>query len=309
MSKVQEKVSKVQELRRGAERFSKERDDLYIFAKDIEDASIKERFLANIEFYSKYAMPELKMLSEEGEALSNKHQEQVGKKLDTCLGVFENCRIITGLLKKCSKAKGELDEAMKGGHFVLDDNGGLYEEVRRCSTKQERVSSHYSGRKKTSDLSLKGGKVFKELLVGTFVDKEGRTKSWFQLEATPVQRIHHTEKKLTRAINIVLELVSRILTFNKFPISINTFRHLGDWIKYASNKKKFNIGQYGKSIHTDKNPIIVKEEGKTKKQIILMDKSASKKRGTKKGQFVLPRKNKIRLSGTAAARTRSRGRA
>lgn len=118
-------------------------------------------------------------------------------------------------------------EFLKGAHFHLYDNADLYFVwgVRELK-KQHRQSSHSSDG--FSQFSIRGN-FLKENLFSVKVEDDGRKYTWLQLEAHPV-----TWKEILQAIG-----------------------HLWTYIQYLHTG--MNQGPYGQSIHTDRNPIIIKK--------------------------------------------------
>ncbi len=114
-------------------------------------------------------------------------------------------------------------EVLKGGHVMIKDEGKLYDALVEKGIVKERHSSHHNANKVEGkrDVSLQGGEIFKEFLVGK--TKDGKT--WFQLEAHSMGGIK------------------------------NFIGHMIDYIKYKISGK--NVGQYGLSAHIDSNPIEV----------------------------------------------------
>jgi hypothetical protein len=110
-------------------------------------------------------------------------------------------------------------EVAKGAHVMVNDNGALYDKLMKQGIVNNRYSSHHKKNKSGSDVSLQGGEIFREFLVGK--TKDGKT--WFQLEA-------HSTGGLKNLIG-----------------------HLVDYIYYKCTGK--NVGQYGLSQHIDSKPI------------------------------------------------------
>ncbi len=137
------------------------------------------------------------------------------------------------------------EEMLKGAHFIIKDDGALYDMFKEYSEK--RISSHHKGNKEGSDMSFQSDGIFNEVLFGK--TKDGKT--WVQLEAHSVGTLKgipissfkdmFSIKNLKETFSVLYEYVGEALL------------HLGDYIKYKSTGE--NVGQYGTSKHVDSNPI------------------------------------------------------
>lgn len=116
-----------------------------------------------------------------------------------------------------------LEEILKGGHIKFEDDGLFYNElIEEFNTNlRPRFSSHKSSQQQFS-LS---GPVIKEVLFGVTKDEQGKETTWMQFEN-----------------NNTKTLISLIL-------------HLFDYIMHKLTGK--NIGPYGTSNFTEKNPFII----------------------------------------------------
>jgi hypothetical protein len=116
-------------------------------------------------------------------------------------------------------------EVAKGAHVMIEDGGKLYDALKDAGIVKERHSSHHNNNKAAGnrDVSIQGGKIFREFLVG----KTNDGKTWFQVEAHSVGGLS------------------------------NFIAHMIDWVYYKCTGK--NVGQYGLSEHIDSNPINVKK--------------------------------------------------
>lgn len=130
-----------------------------------------------------------------------------------------------------------LDEFLKGAHFVVEDNGQLFDEIAgrklgdltsanssESPLAHQRSSSHYRMTKLASDISFQAFPVVSELLVGK-ARVGDKTFTWFQTEGHPV-----------------VDIRTAIL-------------HTIDYLKYKLTGR--NIGFYGDSEFTDSKPIRV----------------------------------------------------
>lgn len=116
-----------------------------------------------------------------------------------------------------------LEEMLKGGHLQFQDNGSLYDELIQHfnSNLRKRNSSHKSCAQQHS-LS---GPILKEVLFGVSLDTNGNKTTWVQFE-------RHN-------MNTIIEFIL----------------HLFDYLMHRWTGK--NIGPYGSSHHTEKNPLII----------------------------------------------------
>lgn len=166
------------------------------------------------------------------------------------------------------------NEIVKGGHVLISDKGKLYDTLLNTGQTRERISSHYNGNTDGTHISIQGGGIFKEFLVGKTRDG----KSWFQLEASPWKTIfcgskgnsvqdnsaRHNERdsilnKLKKTCWNYLPgtIKSNLTHWNSFSRkeSWNNLLHARDTIHYLGRLRTRNIGQYGISVHTEINPI------------------------------------------------------
>ncbi len=227
------------------------------FSSKIESEAVKAKFEKNIKHYedrlnsgnlSERSIHSIKQLLREGVHIANTILSSANGRSDLILQI------------------------LSGGHVVLEDEGALYENFTNRPSAKKRMSSHYIGKKESdkSDLSVKDGLIFREFLIGVFKDSDGRCKTWFQLEATPVHRTHLFESGVEKVINTGLETLTKIATFGKLEANLSTFVHLFDWFKYVAGGKKMNIGQYGKSFYTERSPFVVsakKGEGDSQRRV------------------------------------------
>lgn len=157
--------------------------------------------------------------------IDDKMREDIKKNIDIIpdnpsieqFGELKKASMIIDIVRKVVYAKAE--EAFKGGHIMIQDNGSLYDTLKKNGLVKDRISSHHKTNKAESDASMQAGEIFKEFLVGK--TKDGKT--WFQLEAHSMGGIK------------------------------NFIGHLIDFIKYKLTGK--NVGQYGLSEHVDSKPI------------------------------------------------------
>lgn len=135
-----------------------------------------------------------------------------------------------------------LKELLRGGHFIIKgDNGKMYDIFKKISncksnTNFRNISSHVScedivrvGKNMICDIDGKENKNF-DCLIGKICDnkKKGHNNcnTWFQFEKTRIDGL------------------------------INKINHSIDYIRYIIIRK--NIGPFGNSKYTDKNPIKLK---------------------------------------------------
>ena len=126
--------------------------------------------------------------------------------------------------KDCAFTIDAIEEALKGGYINFHDDGGLYEELvaNFQSILKNRRSSHDSCVQQYSF----SGPVISEVLMGVSVDKEGNKRTWIQFEKHNMRTI----------IGIIM--------------------HLIDYLQHKFTGK--NIGPYGESEYTDRNPFVVR---------------------------------------------------
>lgn len=123
----------------------------------------------------------------------------------------------------------QLVELFKGAHVCIDDEGVFYDKWSRLSTAHSRISSHphIVGSKQ---YGIQGPWTH-EILFGICDSNQGRVETWLQLENTPLYAYDQN-------------WVKKIIIFTK---------HTVDFFSYRLKGK--NIGPYGESIHTDRNPL------------------------------------------------------
>lgn len=110
-------------------------------------------------------------------------------------------------------------EIFSGAH-VLIPSTAPHETWQKLKGCKRRTSSHYG--RGIKDIQYRwSGKLIPEMLFGQ-IEKGGQKYTWFQFERSPQ----------------------------------GSLGHLIDLIRYRIYRK--NIGPYGSSVHTDKNPIIIK---------------------------------------------------
>jgi len=134
----------------------------------------------------------------------------------TTINSLKKAEVILELIANLSEHSTEI---LKGGHVMLEDDGKLYDHLKRKRLITDRISSHHKNNKAESDASMNAGDIFKEFLIGK--TKDGKT--WFQLEA-------HSLGGVTNFIGHIIDFLKYIITGN-------------------------NVGQYGLSEHVDKKPI------------------------------------------------------
>ena len=126
-----------------------------------------------------------------------------------------------------------LTEVLNGAYVQIKDmDGAFYDSlIVMLADKglRKRRSSHHSDAPQYAI----AGKAIKEFLFSTKV-VDGKKYLWFQLESRPAEH----RISLRALLNLIL--------------------HLIDWVKYKLTGE--NIGPYGKSVHTEINPIIIDEK-------------------------------------------------
>ena len=126
-----------------------------------------------------------------------------------------------------------IEHVFKGGHVIVNNDGGAIKKLLEDSRLgNHRFSSHHNLYKKCGnmDIGMQAYKIFNEGLFGNSTAHGDGT--WFQMEGTST-----TGRTLFEAI-------------------YNTLVHLlVDFVTYVVTGK--NVGQYGNSEHTDRNPIVV----------------------------------------------------
>ncbi len=130
------------------------------------------------------------------------------------------------------------EEFLKGAHFNVKDDGHLYNSLRQYG--YERISSHHGSDKPSSDIGIKAGSTFAQLLVG--VKSDGTT--WFQIENSP----------MPNATDIISDSGALLDFINH---TIDTSMYIA--CKTLPFLTPVNIGQYGTSSHLDYNPIILEK--------------------------------------------------
>lgn len=173
---------------------------LIVQAMPIDPASVKAKLIANIE------------------AVPDEPTDKQKKDLVSAAVVLDI--ISTVVFENASKVA-------KGAHVMIEDGGKLYDALKDTGIVKERHSSHHNNNKApgSRDVSIQGGKIFREFLVG----KTNDGKTWFQVEAHSVGGLS------------------------------NFIAHMIDWVYYKCTGK--NVGQYGLSEHIDSNPINVDMKG------------------------------------------------
>ncbi len=133
----------------------------------------------------------------------------------------DEAAVINDLLPLLASDPSFLQKVLQGAHVRINDNGNLYFQWSDLEAARERISSHPS----LPDSKQYGiiGPVAHEILFG-IVEVDNQILTFFQFENTPWDRSIE---------NIVW--------------------HTMDAIQYLITSK--NIGPYGRSEHTDKNPI------------------------------------------------------
>lgn len=157
------------------------------------------------------------------------------KDLDTKDGaVLTKADIIMQIVEQLDTHNAE--EFLKGAHFNIKDGGMLYNALKEHG--YERISSHHGDDKPSSDIGIKAGNTFAQLLVGV----KGDGTSWFQIENSPMPNAG--------------EILTDSAAFLDF------IHHTVDTSMYIACKTlpfltPVNIGQYGTSPHLDYNPIVL----------------------------------------------------
>jgi hypothetical protein len=142
---------------------------------------------------------------------------------------LKNAFTIVAVIREiATKGSEKANEAVKGGHVMIDDGGKLYDLLTDLS--KSRISSHHKNDKLSLDQSFQAGEIFRECLFGK--TKEGKT--WLQLEG------HSIGGK------------------NPIEALINVLAHLMDFVVYKVTGK--NVGQYGISEHLDSKPIEISKD-------------------------------------------------
>lgn len=116
-----------------------------------------------------------------------------------------------------------LEEILKGGHIKFKDNGSFYNEL--IDEFNTSLNRRYSSHKSSQQQFSLSGPVIKEVLFGVTNDENGVETTWMQFEK-----------------NNTKSLIGLIL-------------HLFDYIMHKLTGK--NIGPYGASNFTEKNPFII----------------------------------------------------
>lgn len=116
-----------------------------------------------------------------------------------------------------------LEEILKGGHVKFKDNGSFYNEL--IDEFNASLNRRYSSHKSSQQQFSLSGPVIKEVLFGVTKDDLGKETTWMQFEK-----------------NNTKSLISLIL-------------HLFDYLIHKVTGK--NIGPYGVSNFTEKNPFII----------------------------------------------------
>ncbi len=131
-----------------------------------------------------------------------------------------------------------------GAHIELHgDDGENYKKWKRVfgahgkDSMKSRISSHQS---EDPQFAI-AGPLLSEALFGTrFVDNDNKSKcTWIQLESRPVTSPKEWFKNRREFVQLLIDL----------------FLHLLDFIDYRWNQN--NIGPYGKSTFTEKNPLVI----------------------------------------------------
>jgi|694.fasta_scaffold13614_7 hypothetical protein len=115
----------------------------------------------------------------------------------------------------------QMAEILRGGHVKIEDGGKHYSYWKELSSARKRISSH-PHKAGTDQFGIQGPWT-REILFG-IVEEKGQEKTFFQLERTPWA-----------------------------PGIQNRVGHAADAVDYFFSGK--NVGPFGKSVHTDKNPI------------------------------------------------------
>lgn len=170
------------------------------------------------------------------ESIQNQFISNLKKDIQT---LDEQTLIRTNLLIKITERFNEeqLIHFLKGGHFIIKDNGKLYDILSVHG--YERISTHHWDDKPASDIGIIAGHTFAHLLVGRRSDS-----TWFQIEKSPMPKLteiasnaNDLKHLIDHSIDSIIYITCRIIP----------------WLT------PHNIGQYGTSHHLDYNPIVIEE--------------------------------------------------
>ncbi|AZL15010.1 hypothetical protein EF513_00295 [Rickettsiales endosymbiont of Stachyamoeba lipophora] len=138
---------------------------------------------------------------------------------------------------------------LKGAHFVIEDNGELFQHFNTTGLVAARHSSHYPTAADKIEGGIRAGNLFKEILIGKTTDKDNKTITFIQLES------HIVDLKLTFNLIKILHSIKELIL------------HMCDYIVYKATGK--NVGQYGLSEHTEHHkPIRIKQHSPRAQDII-----------------------------------------
>lgn len=200
--------------------------------------------------------------SQDGFFLSHMFKEIL--KIQQKLGIEEPTPIINMMVSKFPDRV--LNEMVRGGHFWIDDNGQLYDEIRNAPKSFKRGSSHY----KLKSMTKKGVKPTGSgdqygitemlfgyqfhLLIGVRVLENGQRISWFQFENAPWQ------------LETVKQAIDNLQ--NNFYHAVDASIYASSVIGHEIDKKLLgergifgsarNVGPYGGSTITEFNPGLIR---------------------------------------------------
>jgi hypothetical protein len=185
-----------------------------------------------------------------------------------------NARILLAIVEACNSNSLTNSrffvptEMMKGAHILIEDNGALLDHILAAKALHPRYSSHYKQDKIAKhmkdnplldasaaealfnhgkqDYSLRAEVIFNEAVMGKVTKGNGKIYTWFQFEGHSHQARSVYKSRILQALDCVLQF---------FSYSLEKLLHHIDFVNYVWNGKTKNIGQYGKSEYTEKNPI------------------------------------------------------
>jgi hypothetical protein len=152
---------------------------------------------------------------------SRKFWLKINKKLPRILPI--EAKILSEVIRHKS-LRDNFEEVFKGAHIRILNNGDLYEYFKKLPESSKRKSSHPSD---GDQFSIQGA-IIPEFLFGKINLKGKGNFFWFQFENSPWGK--GAKQGLI---------------------------HIKDTFKYYAQLKKFNIGPFGKSKFTDKNPLYI----------------------------------------------------
>lgn len=183
-----------------------------------------------------------------------------------------------------SQSKSLIAHLFTGAHVLIEDDGAFLDNLNKHMRLFKRFSSHYKNEKiaeyvaqhkneqnqttieqealddfnkGTPDSSVRAELVFNELVMGKVI-REGKTYTWLQFEG-------HSHQPRSAYRNSLVQLLDRFLQL--FHYSIEKFQHHLDYVSYRFHGKKQNIGQYGNSVFTESNPIVLSESAESEPEL------------------------------------------